>query len=291
MENHYRFNIGDFQCLAINDGDFVGNARHSSTHQNWNAGTLFVNAPEGDLHQVLQDYGLKPDHLPSTWTCLLVKTPTNVVLVDTGFGAGAKYGGRLLPELLAEDFRPQDIDTVILTHAHADHIGGVVDAAGEVTFPEAKYYMWQDEWDFWTSETHLKEVSEWAANFARQKLPPLAHQLEKLDANTEIVPGIRAIAAPGHTAGHMAVEVESRGEYLLNIADLALHPIHLEYPEWYARLDHFPEQAVATRQAIYQQAAKRNALVLAFHFPPFPSLGHIVEKGDGWTWQSTDATA
>jgi glyoxylase-like metal-dependent hydrolase (beta-lactamase superfamily II) len=273
MEDSYRFKIGDFLCLAINDGDFVGNAD-----------MLFANAPEAELLRVLHNYGLEPDHLPSTWTCLLVKTPTNVVLVDTGFGAGGKYGGRLLPALRAEGFKPEDIDTVILTHAHADHIGGCVDGAGKPTFPEATYIMWQDEWDFWTTEATLNKVSDWAANVARQKLPPLAQQLKNIDSETEIVPGIRAIAAPGHTAGHIAVEIESNGEYLLDMVDVALHPIQIEYPEWTARLDQFPEQTVATRQAIYQRAAETNAMVLAFHFPPFPSLGHIVKQNTRWKW-------
>lgn len=274
MSHSYRFKIGDFQCLAVNDGDFVGNAD-----------MLFANAPQEELLEVLQLYGLKPDHLPSTWTCLLVKTPTNVVLVDTGIGAGGEYGGQLLSILHEEGIQSQDIDTVILTHAHPDHIGGCVDGGGNVTFPEAKYYMWQDEWDFWTNETNLKKVPDWAANIARQKLPPLAEQLKTVNNESEIVPGIRAIAAPGHTAGHMAVEVVSGGEYLVDIVDAALHPIQIEYPEWYAQLDQIPEQTVATRQTIYQRAAEKNALVLAFHFPPFPSLGHIISQDGRWKWQ------
>lgn len=274
MDDSYRFNIGDFQCLAVNDGDFIGNAD-----------LLFVNAPEKELLQVLKRYNLKQDHLPSTWTCLLIKTPTNVVLVDTGFGSGGNYGGRLLPILHAEGFKPEDIDTVILTHAHADHIGGCVDSAGNVVFPQATFYMWYEEWDYWTIETNLKKAPEWAANVARQKLPPLLDHLEKIDSETDIVPGIRAIAAPGHTAGHIAVEVESGGDYLLNLADVALHPIQIEYPEWYARLDQYPKQTVTARHTIYQRAAETNAMVLAFHFPPFPSLGRISKQKSRWKWQ------
>ncbi len=275
MGDSYRFKIGDFQCTAVNDGDFVGNAD-----------MLFVNAPDDELLQVLQQYGLKPDYLPSTLTCLLVRTPTNVLLVDTGFGTGGKYGGHLLPTLRAEGLHPEDVDTVILTHAHVDHIGGCVDEEGNVTFPKATYYMWQDEWDFWTTEASLKKVPEWAANIARQKLSPLAKQLKTIDKEMEIIPGIRAIAAPGHTIGHMAVEVVSEGERLLHIVDTALHPIHIEHPEWYARLDQFPEQTVATRQAVYQRALDKNALVLAFHFPPFPSLGYVIRHNGGWKWQA-----
>ena len=173
MGDSYRFKIGNFQCLAVNDGVFIGNAD-----------MLFANAPEEELRQVLQRYGLKPDHLPSSWTCLLVKTPTNIVLVDTGMGTGGEYGGQLLPLLHGQGFQPQEIDTVIL-----------------------------------------------------------------------------------------------------DMVDTALHPVQIEYPEWYAQLDQFPEQTVATRQGIYQRAAEKNALVLAFHFSPFPSLGHIIKRDERWKWQ------
>lgn len=270
MSDSYRFNIGDFQCWAINDGNIAGNSA-----------MLFANAPEDELLQLLRRYDLQPDHLPSTLTCLLIKTPTNVVLVDTGFGLGQAQGGQLLPTLRAEGFQPEDIDTVILTHAHPDHVGGGVDDAGQITFPQATYYLGRVEWDFWTGE----HAPKWAAGLVRGKLRPLASQLKLIDAGAEIVPGIRVLAAPGHTIGHLAVEVESEGEFLLDMVDTTTHPIQIEYPEWYGRIDQLPEQTVATRQALYQRAAKKNALVLAFHFPPFPSLGRLAKSGERWQWQ------
>ena len=274
MGNSYQFDIGNTRCVAINDGDYVGNAD-----------MLFANAPEEELLPALSKYGLNRDHLPSTWTCLLVKTASNLALVDTGVGAGGEYGGQLLPMLRARGYQPEDIDTVILTHAHPDHIGGCVDSVGNATFSEATYYMWRDEWEFWTDEESLKRVPDWAAEFARQKLPAIAHQLETINDEIEIVPGIRALPAPGHTIGHMAVEIASNGEFLLNIADTALHPLQVEYPEWYARLDQFPDQTEISRRAIYARAAARNALVLGFHFHPFPSLGRITGLESNWKWQ------
>jgi glyoxylase-like metal-dependent hydrolase (beta-lactamase superfamily II) len=279
MKNYHWFIVGEIRCLSVNDGGFIGNSE-----------ILFTNAPKEELIKVLQRFDVQPDNLPSTWTCLLIKTPSNVVLVDTGLGVGGKHGGNLLPTLHAEGIQPKDVDTVILTHAHADHIGGCVDGAGDPTFPNATYYMWHDEWSFWTGEASLKMVSEWAAGIARKKLPPLSHQIELIDTEAEIVPGVRIISAPGHTAGHIVVEIESHGEYLLNLADTALHPVQVEYPEWYSRLDYSPGQTVETRKTIYQHAANRNALVLAFHFHPFPSLGHIVRKGERWIWQSIEKT-
>ena len=114
-----------------------------------------------------------------------------------------------------------------------------------------------------------------------------ASQLELV--NLETVPGIRAVTAPGHTPGHMALEISSEGEQLLCIADLVLHPIHLEQPEWYAVVDFIPEQVVATRRRLLDWAAGRKALVLAFHFP-FPGLGHVIQKGEGWKWLPMETT-
>jgi len=213
--------------------------------------------------------------------------------VDTGAGSLAPTTGRLLQNLQAEGITPEDIETVILTHGHPDHIGGNIDAEGKPAFPNARYVMWKNEWDFWTSEQaeqrleeHVREV---LLKFARENLPPIQGQVDLFDRETEIVPGIRAVTAPGHTPGHMALEVSSESEQLLCISDAALHPIHLEQPEWHATVDFDPEQVVATRRRLLDRAAARKALVLAFHFP-FPGLGRVVQKGEGWQWQPIETT-
>ena len=118
---------------------------------------------------------------------------------------------------------------------------------------------------------------------------PLRDQLNLLDRETEVVPGIQAIAAAGHTTGHLALAIASGGEELLYVSDAALHPIHLEHPDWYPTWDLEPEWALATRRRLFDRAAD-HALVLAFHFPPFPSLGQVSRRGRGWRWQSSCGT-
>jgi len=159
---------------------------------------------------------------------------------------------------------------------------------GRPAFPNARFVMWKDEWDFWTSdlaelkgEEHVKQL---LVSYARRNLPPIQDQLYLIDHETEIVPGIQAIAAPGHTPGHMAVAITSGSEHLLCISDVALHPIHVEQPDWYALVDSNPQQVVTTRHRIFNHAAVEKTLVLAFHFP-FPGLGHVVKKEEGWQWK------
>ena len=288
----FRFKTGKLECIAVSDGTLT----YAPPTFPPPATLLFANAPRERLEQALLEHNLQPEQWvewTSPYICLVVNTGDHLVLADTGAGDLAPTTGRLLQNLEAEGIAPEDIDTVILTHGHPDHIGGNTDAEGKPAFPNARHIIWKDEWDFWTSEQaeqrldeHLREV---LVKFARDNLPPIQGQVDLCDRETEIVPGIRAVAAPGHTPGHMALEISSEGEQLLCISDVALHPIHLEQPDWYAVVDFAPEQVVATRRRLLGMAAARKALVLAFHFP-FPGLGRIVQKAEGWQWQPVEAT-
>ena len=288
MNRHvYRFKVGSFECMAVSDG------AHTYAPPTFPppAALLFINAPGEHLARVLRDHNLNPTEWVE-WTCpyicLLVDTGGDLVLVDTGADGLGPNTGRLVENLHAVGITPGDISTVIMTHGHPDHIGGNTDAEGMPVFFNAWYAMWRDEWDFWTSkraELKLDEYSrEVLLKFTHKNLPPIEGRLELVDHETEVVPGIRAIAAPGHTPGHMALAISSGGEQLLCVSDAVLHPIHCEHPEWCAAVDLAPEQVVSTRRRLLTEAVAGKALVLAFHFP-FPGLGHVAEKGDAWQWQ------
>lgn len=220
----------------------------------------------------------------------MVDTGRQRVLVDTGAGGMAPTTGNLIPNLQAEGIAPEEIDTVILTHGHPDHIGGTIDDDGQPAFPNARYVMWKEEWEFWTSDPDLTQlpaaeyIIELLLKFARNNLPPLRDQIDLVDAGEEVAPGIRLVAAPGHTPGHVAVAVSSTGEELLYISDTALHYIQLEQPHWNSVVDLAPQQAVASRRRIIEKAVASSALVYASHLS-FPCLGSVVQKGEGWQWQ------
>jgi glyoxylase-like metal-dependent hydrolase (beta-lactamase superfamily II) len=283
----HHFKVGSFECIAVSDGTYT----YAPPHFPPPAALFFSNAPEKQLKQTLLQHNIQPErwteHI-TPYICLLVNTGKYRVLVDTGAGGLGPNTGRLLQNLKSEGIGSESIDIVILTHCHPDHIGGITLDNGALTFPNARYVLWKNEWDFWTSEGTEgktdKHINEVLFSIAQKKLLPIQHRIDLIEHEGEILPRIRAITAPGHTPGHMVIDIVSEGEQVLCIADTVLHPIHVEHPEWYAVVDFDPEQLESTRRRILGKAAAEKALVLAFHFP-FPGLGYIVRKGNRWNWQ------
>ena len=289
----FRFRMGALECMVVRDGGLAYPYPAKNVFINF-----FVNAAEENLRRVLREHNLDFDRWEeyvSPYVSLLINAGQRKVLVDTGAGGLARTTGKLISNLQVGGVAPEDIDVVILTHCHIDHIGGAVDSEGKPAFPNARYIIWWDEWDFWTSEkaavavAKLKiedeHVKEGLITGPRQKLLPIQDQLDLIDHETEIAPGIRAVEAPGHTPGHMAVAVTSGGEELLYISDTVIHPIHLQRPDWYSAVAIYPIRAVATRRRIFETAVTEKTLIHASHFP-FPGLGYVVQDGEGWRWRA-----
>ena len=279
-EGSYRFQVGTICCTVLSDGYF-----------SYPAPWFFPNADPGELSRAFDGRRLPHEAVLSPYTCLLIETGRHVVLVDTGGGAFSRTTGAIVARLDVAGVRPKDVDTVVLTHVHPDHIGGALNSQGRPAFPNARYVLSELEWNFWTaSRIDLgalrvpQEVRRLIESAARRCLPPLRFQVDQVQSEAEIVPGVRAIPAPGHTPGHLALLISSDGQHLLNMGDAVVHPLHLERPDWENGFDLGTGQAAATRRSLLDRAVAENMHLMAFHFP-FPSVGRVAARQEGgWQW-------
>jgi glyoxylase-like metal-dependent hydrolase (beta-lactamase superfamily II) len=223
-----------------------------------------------DPDELSRAMGAEKDAPEVPYNCLLVRTQDALVLVDTGLGAaqhplGGK-GGQIWAELERVGVTPADVDVVIISHGHLDHIGGLV-KDGEPAFPRARYLIPEGEWDFWTSRSVLQGLSELVAIPPREQLPPLeaAGVLERASGYVEIVPDVRLIPAPGHTPAQVAVEVGT-SDGLLYAVDAFLHPLQVEHPGWGRGMDLDADTAVATRRRLLEMAKARGHAIAASHW-------------------------
>ena len=270
-ENTYPFRLGNFDCMVIKDG---GGPRDVSN--------MFVGVSPEEVARALEPHNLKPDSLEFSINILLINTGQHQVLVDTGNGSAR--GGRLLETLRGEGIEPEAITTVIITHGHGDHVGGLTDGS-RLVFPNAQVWMPKADWDYYTSETYLATLDKAVASYAIENFyNPLKDRIRLYEGETEIVPGFCVIPTPGHTYGHSSVEVTAGGERLLQIADAMHNPFQLDRPGWSPTFDIQPDVAADTRSRLAARAATEQALVIAYHFP-FPGLGHIVGSDGAWVWQ------
>ena len=257
----HRFRLGRLDAAVINDG-YLPVA---------NDGKVWSDPAPAEIGRVLAAAGLPADATTLDVDVLLVRTGDRVVLIDTGLGAMAPTTGRLLPNLAKAGVTPAQVTDVIITHGHADHIGGLV-RAGALAFPNAKVRM---------------TGAEWAA--LRASPPPgfvaaVGPQVVTFEPGAEILPGLTAVEVRGHTPGHTAVRIASGRQSLLAIGDTAHHyVVSLRQPEYTISFDADAPTAEASRRALLTQAVAGRERIFAPHFP-FPGLGAVRREGDGFAW-------
>ncbi len=277
IESCYRFQVGEFECVSISDGG-----------HRYPLKDFFANVPMAEIEELLRQRNLPTDHIWTPYTYSFVNTGEHQVLVDVGAGSLFETTGKLLQNMEAAEIEPASIDSVFITHAHPDHIDGMLDESGNPVYANAQYFIWREEWQFWFSETASEKANEAFVTFARKHLEPVQDRVSFVTDESDTLPGIHVLAVPGHTPGHMVVSFSSGDEELLYIGDSVLHPLHLEHPNWLPIYDVLPEKAAASKRRIFDYAADEQAWVMGQHFPPFPSLGHIIRQGEGWQWQPVE---
>ena len=274
---YYRVMLGDFEVTALNDGVLQ----------------LPLDKILADVSPADLDKALKKSHLSNPVTTsingYLINTGSKLVLIDTG--TGGAYGptnGKLVANLKASGYQPEQVDEIYITHFHGDHIGGLT-ANGVAVFPNAVVRADKAESDYWLSQANLDKAPDGEKGGfqgAMKALQPYvaAGHFKPFEGNIELVPGIHSVAAHGHTPGHANYLVESNGQKLILWGDL-MHAaaVQFDHPKVTIHFDSDSKQAVAAREKAYATAAKEGYLIGSAHLS-FPGLGYLRAEGKGYAW-------
>ena len=253
------FTLGDFKVTTL-----LAGSRPVEGPQ----GIFGMNVSEEEFAEASAANFIPTDMAQFFFTPTVVNTGSEVILFDTGLSPAGTTDA-----LSAAGYAPGDITHVVLTHMHGDHIGGLSDDSGTETFSNAAYVTGQIEYDTWaTMENDGFEA----------KVRPLADKMSFLGDGDSVRSGITAMAAFGHTPGHMAYMLESNGEQLMLMADTANHYVwSLAYPDWEVRFDADKAAAAETRRRVLGMAATDRIPLIGYHMP-FPGLGFVETRGDGF---------
>lgn len=255
-----RFNHGTFEVTTLLAG--------TRTVENPN-GIFGLNASPEDFAKAADSAFIPTDKAQFFFTPTVINTGSELVLFDTGLAPAG-----ITEALAAAGYTPDQVDVVVLTHMHGDHIGGLMGEAGP-TFANARYVTGATEHNYWAGTDN--------EGFAKS-VKPLNDKMTMIDDGGAVAPGITAIAAPGHTPGHMAFRVESEGQNLILIVDTANHFVwSLAHPDWEVRFDMDKATAAATRRSLLGMIAAERLPMIGYHMP-FPALGYVAANGDGFRY-------
>ncbi|MEO9824891.1 MAG: MBL fold metallo-hydrolase [Paracoccaceae bacterium] len=235
---------------------------------------------------ILAKLGLSTDQLSPECNLALFRDGTNTVLFDVGSGPDfMPSAGALVDSLDALDLTPEDITHVVFTHAHPDHIWGLLDDFDDPLFTEATYMMGRAEWDYWWNPETVDTIGEARAIFAvgaKRRMEAIEDEVELFDDNQEILPGILAVSTPGHTPGHMSFEVRSGSEAALILGDaIGNHHVAFARPDWHSGADQDAEMGVATRKMLFDRIVADDLHVIGFHLPD-GGLGRVEAAETGF---------
>ncbi|MGL5169076.1 MAG: MBL fold metallo-hydrolase [Afipia sp.] len=271
----HRFKLGGAEVTVVSDGPLpLGDP----------SGT-FVGVPKEDVQKMLTDNFLSTSNVILEQNAPIVNFGDRVVLFDTGMGTSKLFGPtteRLQKSIAEAGLKPEDVDAIVCSHAHVDHIGGIVGADDKPLFPNAQVYISQADLEFWTDEKKMDGPLKDFIAHARKNLMPVRDRIVFFKDGQEFLPGITAISAPGHTFGHHMFMIQSEGKSFLG--DLTHHQVLLlERPRMEFAYDSDPKMAAATRVRMLDMLAANKTAVMSYHFA-WPGYGHVVKAGDGFRY-------
>jgi glyoxylase-like metal-dependent hydrolase (beta-lactamase superfamily II) len=271
----YRFKLGTAEATIVSDGPLPLGDPHAN----------FLGLSTEEMDQQLRDNFLPNDNAVLEQNALVLNTGDKLVLFDTGLGTLDLFGpttGKLMNSLKQAGINPEDVDAVVMTHAHIDHCGGCMADDGSRHFPNAEYFITEADYKFWTDPTKVPEQFKVFLETAQKNLTPNLDRIHFFKDGEEILPGIQAIYTPGHTVGHTVFMIEQGGEQLCFIGDLAHHPVLLlQKPLTEFKYDTDPKQSAQSRVKMLGRLADERIALLAYHFA-WPGIGHVARADDGF---------
>lgn len=277
----YRFKLGTIEMTVISDGTLA-----------FPAETLW-GTRSNEARALLTSTFHSTNPVELQLNAILVKTGGRLVMIDAGCGIDGKFqktSGSLLSSLAAAGYMPGDVDMIVLTHGHADHLWGISDATNSsLLFPSAEFVATETEVKFWnTPELTAKESPLLRPEITRANLKLASPRLRLIKAGTEVAPGVTTFATAGHTPGHMSVLISSGKEQLLIAGDILLDSVvSFLHPDWPLLFDLDVPMATKTRIGFLDRAVADKALVGGYHLP-FPGFGHVVREGSAYRWLPAD---
>ncbi|MDA7948472.1 MAG: MBL fold metallo-hydrolase [Hyphomicrobiaceae bacterium] len=276
---HNRFKLGDFEVTTIYDGAVNVPKVHPIFGKN--------KTPE-EVQAHLAEHNLPPDKMSISFTPVIVNTGKEVVMFDSGYGEERrdKGAGKTAAALASAGFKPDQIDVVVITHGHPDHVSGLMEG-GKAVYPNARYVIGDTEYDFWSKKEHLESSDKNMARRAKavhNNLVPLADKASFVKPGGDVVSGITSVESFGHTPGHLCYHIESGGKRLLIFGDVTNHYVaSLAKPDWHCAFDMDADKAVTARKKILDMVSADKIPAAGYHMP-FPAVGHVAKRGDGYVW-------
>ncbi len=278
-KGYLAYKIGDIDCISVYDG--IWQRDHDED--------FIRNASVDETKAALSKAGISPDFVPIEFAQTVVKSGGKTLLIDAGTGGQlAPTAGSTLENLVAAGIDPASIDTVAISHFHPDHIFGLMAKdTNEQIFPDAEIKLPEKEYNFWTDPGLIEKLPDNRKGLAKriQATFPNWENVTLTGEDTEIAPGVKSVAAYGHTPGHTAYHVSSGNDQLLVVGDIANVPaLFLANPTWQAVFDQDPEAATRTRIELLERAITDNAVIAGSHFG-FPNAGRVTKDGSGYVFE------